>query len=252
MKSNLLNRNALCSMIALALSANIHAQQNDASDAESRTLEEVIITAQKREQTLQEVPVTVSAFSGDYIQDNGVTDIRDIAGLTPNLSIKSRGETESTVFMRGIGSLAPGIGADPAVGIFIDGMTASRGTNATAAFFDIERVEVVKGPQGTLFGRNATAGAIAIITNKAELDDNYGHVMLGVGDKGQFRGQFVGNMSAGENWAFRLGGNYTTRDGFMKIPSPVRICWIKNKAIYAWRLPALFPIAGTWNLCSRC
>ena len=200
-------------MIALALSANIHAQQNDASDAESRTLEEVIITAQKREQTLQEVPVTVSAFSGDYIQDNGVKDIRDIAGLTPNLSIKSRGETESTVFMRGIGSLAPGIGADPAVGIFIDGMTASRGTNATAAFFDVERVEVVKGPQGTLFGRNATAGAIAIITNKAELDDNYGHVMVGVGDKGQLRGQFVGNMSAGENWAFRIGGNYNTRDG---------------------------------------
>ena len=216
MKSILLNRNTLYSMMALALSTNIHAQQDYTDDLEIRTLEEVIITAQKREQTLQEVPVTVSAFSGDYIADNGVKDIRDIAGLTPNLSITSRGETESTVFMRGIGSLTPGIGADPAVGIFIDGMTASRGTNATAAFFDIERVEVVKGPQGTLFGRNATAGAIAIITNKAELDENYGHVMLGVGDKDQFRGQFVGNMSAGENWAFRIGGNYNTRDGLYK------------------------------------
>ena len=203
-------------MIALFLSTNIYAQQSGADDPESRTLEEVIITAQKREQTLQEVPVTVSAFSGDFVEDAGVRDIRDIAGLTPNLSIKSRGETESTVFIRGIGSLAPGIGADPAVGIFIDGMTASRGTNSTAAFFDVERVEVVKGPQGTLFGRNASAGAISIITHKPDLDDNYGHVMLGVGDKGQFRGQFVGNMSAGGNWAFRIGGNYNTRDGLHK------------------------------------
>ena len=200
-------------VISLALSANINAQQQETGDSEVRTLEEVIITAQKREQGLQEVPVTVSAFSGSFIEDAGVKDIRDIAGLTPNLSIKSRGETESTVFMRGIGSLAPGIGADPAVGIFIDGMSASRGTNATAAFFDVERVEVVKGPQGTLFGRNASAGAIAIITKKAELDSNYGHVMLGVGDNGQFRGQFVGNMSASEKWALRIGGNYNTRDG---------------------------------------
>ena len=213
MKLLLLKRNPLFLMTALALSANIQAQQSVAGEEGARTLEEVIITAQKREQTLQEVPVTVSAFSGDFVEENGVKDIRDIAGLTPNMSIKTRSETETTVFLRGIGSLAPGIGADPAVGIFIDGMTASRGTNATAAFFDVERVEVVKGPQGTLFGRNASAGAIAIITNKAELDNTYGHVMLGVGDQGQFRGQFVGNISAGENWAFRIGGNYNTRDG---------------------------------------
>lgn len=202
--------------MTLALSAQVQAQQNDTGESEARLLEEVIITAQKREQSLQDVPVTVNAFTGDYVEEAGVKDIRDIAGLTPNMSIKTRSETETTVFMRGIGSLAPGIGADPAVGIFIDGMTASRGTNATAAFFDVERVEVVKGPQGTLFGRNASAGAIAIITNKAELDNNYGHVLLGVGDKGQLRGQFVGNFSAGENWAFRIGGNYNKRDGLYK------------------------------------
>jgi len=166
MKSKLIYRNALYITIALALTGNVYAQSDDSREGDVRTLEEVIITAQKREQSLQEVPVTVSAFSGTFIEEAGVQDIRDIAGLTPNLSIKTRSETETTVFMRGIGSLAPGIGADPAVGIFIDGMSASRGTNATAAFFDIERVEVVKGPQGTLFGRNASAGAIAIIRTR--------------------------------------------------------------------------------------
>jgi len=246
MKSILLNRNTLYSMIAFALSTNIYAQQADSNEAEARVLEEVIITAQKREQTLQDVPVTVSAFSGGFIEESGAKDIRDIAGLTPNLSIKSRGETESTVFMRGIGSLAPGIGADPAVGIFIDGMTASRGTNATAAFFDVERVEVVKGPQGTLFGRNASAGAIAIITNKAELDENYGHVMLGVGDQGQIRGQFVGNMAAGENWAFRIGGNYNTRDGLYKNTFTGQDVLDQNTANV--RLAASGIISDTWDM----
>jgi len=233
-------------MIAFVLSTNIYAQQADSNEAEARVLEEVIITAQKREQTLQEVPVTVSAFSGSFIEETGIKDIRDIAGLTPNLSIKSRGETESTVFMRGIGSLAPGIGADPAVGIFIDGMTASRGTNATAAFFDVERVEVVKGPQGTLFGRNASAGAIAIITNKAELDENYGHIMLGVGDKGQLRGQFVANMAAGENWAFRIGGNYNTRDGLYKNTFTGQDVLDQNTGNV--RLAASGIISDTWNM----
>lgn len=188
--------------------------QSAGGEEESRgVLEEVIITAQKREQSLQEVPLTVSAFSGDFVTENGVQDIRDIQGLTPNLSIKSRGDTEASVFIRGIGSQAPGIGADPAVGIFIDGMVASRGTNATAAFFDVERIEVVKGPQGTLFGRNASAGAISIITHKPELEENSGMVMVGLGDEGQVRGQFVGNLAAGDNWAFRLGANYSKRDG---------------------------------------
>ena len=187
--------------------------QNNGDEEAGRMLEEVIVTVQKREQTLQEVPVTVTAFSGDFVTENGVQDIRDIAGLTPNLSIKARGETEASVFIRGIGSQAPGIGADPAVGIFIDGMVASRGTNATAAFFDVERIEVVKGPQGTLFGRNASAGAISIITNKPELDDNYGSLMLGFGDEGQFRGEFIGNMAFNDRFAIRIGAKYTERDG---------------------------------------
>jgi len=196
----------------LMVAPTVFAQDND-NEENRMSLEEVLVTAQKREQSLQDVPVTISAFSGDFITENGVQDIRDIQGLTPNLSIKSRGETEASVFIRGIGSQAPGIGADPAVGIFIDGMVASRGTNATAAFFDVERIEVVKGPQGTLFGRNASAGAISIITNKPDLDDSYGSVMFGLGDNGQVRGQFIGNLAANDRFAMRVGVNYSKRDG---------------------------------------
>ncbi len=220
--------------------------QEDNETQRAGVLEEVIITAQKREQTLQDVPLTVSAFSGDFVTENGVQDIRDIQGLTPNLSIKSRGDTEASVFIRGIGSQAPGIGADPAVGIFIDGMVASRGTNATAAFFDVERIEVVKGPQGTLFGRNASAGAISIITKKPELDENYGSVMVGLGDEGQVRGRFIGNLAAGDNWAFRLGANYSKRDGlYYNELTNLEMLNVDSKN---FRLSALGLISDTWEM----
>jgi iron complex outermembrane receptor protein len=229
----------------LILGAPAYAQ-DDGDEDTGRMLEEVIVTAQKREQTLQEVPLTVTAFSGDFITENGVEDIRDIAGLTPNLSIKSRGETETSVFIRGIGSQAPGIGADPAVGIFIDGMVASRGTNATAAFFDVERIEVVKGPQGTLFGRNASAGAISIITNKPDLEESYGSVMVGIGDQGQLRGQFIGNMAAGDRWALRVGLNYSKRDGLYY--NELTDQELLNRKSTNYRLSALGLITDTWEM----
>ena len=229
----------------LGLGAPAYAQ-DDGDEEAGRMLEEVIVTAQKREQTLQEVPLTVTAFSGDFVTENGVEDIRDIAGLTPNLSIKSRGETETSVFIRGIGSQAPGIGADPAVGIFIDGMVASRGTNATAAFFDVERIEVVKGPQGTLFGRNASAGAISIITNKPDLEENYGSVMVGVGDQGQLRGQFIGNLAASDRWGLRVGVNYSKRDGLYY--NELTDQELLNRKSTNYRLSALGLITDTWEM----
>jgi iron complex outermembrane receptor protein len=192
--------------VATALIAmSVHAQE--------RTIEEVVVTATKRPESLQDIPISVNAFTGEQIEEAGVKDIRDIAGQTPGLQVKSRGETEGSVFIRGIGSVAPGIGADPAVGIYIDGLYASRGTNATAAFFDVERVEVVKGPQGTLFGRNASSGAISIITRKPEIGENYGSALLGFGDEGQQKYEFIYNAGLGDSTALRFGIKHDRRDG---------------------------------------
>ena len=179
-------------------------------------IEEITVTATKRPESMQDIPIAVTAFTGDAIVEAGVKDIRDIAGQTPGLSIKSRGDTEASVFIRGIGSQAPGIGADPAVGIYIDGLYAARGTNATAAFFDVERVEVVKGPQGTLFGRNASAGAISIITNKPETGENYGSALVGFGDEGQQKYEFIYNASLNDSSALRFGVKHDRRDGLYK------------------------------------
>lgn len=187
-----------------------------AVSAQERVIEEVVVTATKRAESVQDIPLSVNAFTGAQLEEAGVKDIRDIAGQTPGLSIKSRGETEGSVFIRGIGSAAPGIGADPAVGIYIDGLYAARGTNATAAFFDVERVEVVKGPQGTLFGRNASAGAISIITRKPELDENYGSILAGFGDEGQQKYELIYNAGIGDNAAVRFGVKHDERDGLYK------------------------------------
>jgi len=187
-----------------------------AVSAQELAIEEVIVTATKRAESVQDIPLSVNAFTGAQIEEAGVKDIRDIAAQTPGLSIKSRGETEGSVFIRGIGSAAPGIGADPAVGIYIDGMYAARGTNATAAFFDVERVEVVKGPQGTLFGRNASSGAISIITRKPEIGENYGSALAGFGDEGQQKYEFIYNAGLSDNMAVRFGVKHDKRDGLYK------------------------------------
>jgi len=183
------------------------------ASAQELVIEEVIVTATKRAESVQDIPLSVNAFTGAQLEEAGVKDIRDIASQTPGLSIKSRGETEGSVFIRGIGSLAPGIGADPAVGIYIDGLYAARGTNATAAFFDVERVEVVKGPQGTLFGRNASSGAISIITRKPEIGESYGSVLAGFGDEGQQKYELIYNAGIGDNAAVRFGVKHDERDG---------------------------------------
>jgi len=213
--------------------------------AQDAVIEEIVVTSQKREQSLQDVPLSVAAFSGDYIQEAGIKDVRDLSGMTPGLSIKSRGETEGSVFIRGIGSQAPGIGADPAVGIFIDGVSASRGTNATAAFFDVERVEVVKGPQGTLFGRNASAGAISIITKRPDFDYNGISLLLGAGDEGQLKYQAIGNLAVNDKFALRLGVNHDERDGLYK--NSVTGQDLLDRDHTNIRLGALFQPSDTWE-----
>ena len=165
---------------------------------------------------MQDVPIAVSAFTGAQIEEAGVKDIHDIAGQTPGLQIQSKGETEVFVFIRGIGSVAPGIGADPAVGIYIDGLYAARGTNAAAAFFDVERVEVDKGPQGALYGRNASSGAISIITRKPEFGESYGSALVGFGDEGQQKYEFIYNASRSDSTALRFGVKHDSRDGLYK------------------------------------
>lgn len=130
-------------------------------------IEEVVVTANRREQSLQEVPMSVTAFSSQFFADTGLTDFTELQQYTPSLKIVPGADSSAiSVRIRGIGSVGTNAGVDPSVGIFIDGVYQGRSGMSIADLVDIERVEVLRGPQGTLYGKNTAAGAISIITGK--------------------------------------------------------------------------------------
>ncbi|MDB3923420.1 TonB-dependent receptor [Luminiphilus sp.] len=179
-------------------------------------LEEVVVTAQKRAESVQDVPIAISAFSGDFVQESDITDVGDLTYYAPGLNGDAYSNTESVFTIRGIGTAAFGITVDSSVGIFIDGIALGRPAIAGSSFFDVERVEVLNGPQGTLFGRNTSAGAISVITRKPDQDGNSLDVLVGTGDIGQKNVEAAGNWAATDRLAFRLAVRKEERDGSFK------------------------------------
>ncbi|MFI2812182.1 TonB-dependent receptor [Microbulbifer sp. JSM ZJ756] len=138
------------------------------SYAQQPALEEVTVTAQKREQSLQEVPVAVTAISEDVLMQNGVSDLTDIQKLSPNTTLQASRGTNSTLtaYIRGIGQQDPLWGFEPGVGIYVDDVYLARPQGAVLDILDVERVEVLRGPQGTLYGKNTIGGAVKYVTKK--------------------------------------------------------------------------------------
>ncbi len=128
-------------------------------------LEEVIVTAAKRQQTLQEIPIAVSVVSAETIEQAQVLDIKDLQTLVPSLRVTQlQGSAQTNFIIRGFGNGANNAGIEPSVGVFIDGVYRSRVGSALADLPKLERIEVLRGPQSTLFGKNASAGVISVTT----------------------------------------------------------------------------------------
>ncbi len=178
-------------------------------------LEEVIVTATKREQSIYDVPLAVSAFTEDMIFKQGIVDLTDIGKFVPNMTVTgfSAGHTSSiNVFIRGIGLQDHLITTDPGVGVYVDGVYLGRQVGQNWSLSNIERVEVLRGPQGTLYGRNSIGGAINIITRKPG-DESGGRATLTVGSRGRLNGDFYWNQPFGESFAASFTGSYMSRDG---------------------------------------
>ncbi len=189
---------------------SVYAQ--DKSDDGGLGLEEITVTAQKREQSVQDVPISINAFSSSFLQTIAAEDLRDISSYTPGLEIS--GVTQPSFHIRGVETSDFGVGTDPAVGIFVDGVYASRSGAGIVFFSDLERIEVLKGPQGTLFGRNTAAGAISIITQKPDLEDFSARLKLRYGrfDKRQVDGMI--NIPLTETLAVRANLLVNKQDGY--------------------------------------
>ncbi|MEP5765108.1 MAG: TonB-dependent receptor [Halieaceae bacterium] len=183
--------------------------------AQARTLEEVIVTATKRAESLQDVPVAVNAFSADTIQEAGINNAGDLAIMTPALNINvNQSPFNARMTIRGIGTAQTDPALEPSVGLFVDGVFLGRTGLGMSDLTDIERIEVLQGPQGTLYGKNTNAGAISVITKKPNFDQFEGYVEGTAGDYSMYRLTASASGPISDNLAFRLSGNVHQRDGY--------------------------------------
>ncbi len=178
-----------------------------------QVLEEVVVTATKRAENIQDVPISISAFSGSFLEDSGITDLQELGAYAPNLNLsKSSQVANQRIAIRGVGSVGNNA-IEPSVAVFIDGVYYPRPSSIVGKLQDIAAVEVLRGPQGTLFGRNASMGALNIRTKKPDHEFS-AEVWGGAGSFDYYGGGATINNSLSDTVAGRVSLQYSDRNGF--------------------------------------
>ncbi len=186
-----------------------------AQDEPTGFLEEITVTASKRQTTLQDTPIAVSVLSSNDLKDAQIQDIKDLQFLVPSLRVTQLQSSGNTNFLiRGFGNGANNAGIEPSVGVFIDGVYRSRTASALSDLPNLERIEVLRGPQSTLFGKNASAGVISVITAKPSLVETTGSASLTIGEYDQVVVKADVNGPLSDVVGFSLSGSYSSRDGY--------------------------------------
>jgi iron complex outermembrane receptor protein len=203
------------SAVGLAVSLTLLA--GNAVAQESESLEEIVVTATKREQTLQDVPVAVTVTPVETLERAQIRTISDLQSIVPSLRVSQlQTSTQTNFIIRGFGNGANNPGIESSVGVFIDGVYRSRSAGAIGDFVDVERVEVLRGPQSTLFGQNASAGVISIVTQKPSLEETTGMVELTLGNYNErvVKAKIGGPIS--DNVGASLVAGLNQRDGYFR------------------------------------
>ena len=193
-----------------------HAQEQRGQEVDAEAHEELIVTARRREESAQDVPIPLTAMSEEMLRDRGIHDLRELTNVTPNLHFLNSGVNKNTaqVFLRGIGQVNWAPVHDPKIGTYVDGVYLGRPQGGVFDFLDIDRVEVLRGPQGTLFGRNTTAGLVHVISNRPrdDLDYSFG---AGFGNDGIRTAQAMLNVPLNDSLAMRLAVQHRGADGYV-------------------------------------
>ncbi|MGB6150916.1 MAG: TonB-dependent receptor, partial [Pricia sp.] len=186
------------------------------AQANGTSVDEIIVTAQKREQTLQEVPLAVSVLSADALDDAFITDLEDLAELVPSLTVtQGNSDRNSALRIRGIGTQVFSVSVEPSVSTVIDGVVLTRPGSAFTDLVDIERVEVLRGPQGTLFGKNASAGVLNVVTkDPSSVFEGFAEVQVAEDNEYLARGSLSGPIAS--NLAYRASAFIKGRDGYIE------------------------------------
>ena len=205
----------LAAAVALILSPAANAQNQQVS---LTALGEIVVTASKRVESLQDVPIAVTAYSGDLVRSLAISDIEGLAVQTPSFAFSKAGG-EAQIYIRGVGTNIFGVGADPSVAVNLDGVYLGRTNMGLTQFLDIDRVEILRGPQGTLYGRNATGGAINLISAMPGAEfGGYATAGFGEFDRIELEGAFGGPIN--DAWGFRIAGRYMKDDGYTEDLDP--------------------------------
>ena len=205
------------SALALLAPLAFAAPAAQAQQLQQALIEEMIVTATKREQSIQDIPVAVSAFSGELLKNSGITDARQLVGLAPSFFLSSSASEAAgaTARIRGIGTTGDNAGLESAVAIFIDGVYRNRSNVGLTELGEVERIEVLRGPQGTLFGRNASAGLVNVITKQPEFElGGYGEATYGNFDQLRFAAGITGPIVE-DVLAALIDAVYFELDGFL-------------------------------------
>src|SRR5690554_4406880 len=216
-------RHALATALLAILAAPVllpaaHAQEA-APGAEDRptTLSGITVTAQKREEALQDVPISVTALDEQLVQDTGVRDIKDMQVLVPGLTVTStQNEAITTARIRGIGTVGDNVGLESSVGVVIDGVYRPRNSVGFGDLGQIERIEVLKGPQGTVFGKNTSAGVINVVTRRPSYQQT-AEAEFTAGNYGALGASAGYSDALGDHAAFSVYGAKRSRDGWMDV-----------------------------------
>lgn len=212
-KSLLMSSISLASMgyasTAIAQDAAVEEEEDDENV--------IIVTASKRETTLQELPVSVSVTGAETIEQAQIRDLLDLQTVAPSLRVsQNQSSSNATFIIRGFGNGANNVGIEPSVGVFIDGVFRSRSAGQIGDLANVARVEILRGPQSTLFGKNASAGVISVVTREPQYEFG-GSISATYGNFNQvvIKGDVTGPI--GDSAAFSIDGSYNRRDGFFEI-----------------------------------
>ena len=198
------------SATALLLSSGVVvAQQTDGA------VEEVLVTATKRNESIQDTPLAVTAFTADFANRVNIDDVKDLIKFTPGMSGNSQDSFLDFVNVRGISTNDFGVGGDASIGLFKNGLYQGRTGAVVSSLFDISSAEVLRGPQGFLFGRDAISGAISFQTMKPNFDASSGYAKLGIGERGIKEGEVGFNLPVSETFALRFAGYRSKENGYI-------------------------------------
>lgn len=211
------SRNTLTMAIASSMLVSaVATAQSESSENSSLTLEEIVVTAERRSQSLQDIPLAISAISGDKIERAQITRTEDLSTSAPGLQISSGRLGEQKLVIRGVGgSVRDNIAASPKVALFVDDVYVSRGAAMDMAFFDLDRIEVLRGPQGTLYGKNAIAGALNV-HSKMPSDTFESKISVKAGNYDLRQTRFLVGGPLSDTVSGKILGGSNERDGFTK------------------------------------